>query len=128
LDVGMPQMLLDGPEIATRSAQKLDAARVTEGMWMKLGQSCLLAQRLDQLEYSMVSHALLTPSSALDLEPHHEEGRAGERIWSFSNQVFGQDSPAYLRKWHGGFMTALATHPPQTELRQIVPNIQTDDF
>jgi hypothetical protein len=52
----MPQMLVDGPEIAVRSAQKVDAARMAEGMWMKLGQSCLLAQRLDQFAFEARAH------------------------------------------------------------------------
>lgn len=70
LNIGMPQMLLDSPEIAMRSAQKLDASRMTEGMWMKLGKTGLLAQRLE-LARSADSFAIQAPDPSSSTETQY---------------------------------------------------------
>ncbi|HUM14644.1 MAG TPA: hypothetical protein VL086_03050 [Candidatus Nitrosotalea sp.] len=83
----MPQMLLYSAQIAAGSPQQLYAARMPKRMRMKLGEPCLLTQSLDHLEDPVVSHALLTPPSAFDLESHDEERLGGRRTRTLRSQV-----------------------------------------
>jgi hypothetical protein len=99
---------------------------MTKGVRMKPCDAGLHAQRFDHLEHAMVSHALLTPPSALDLEPHDEEWVVRRGISPLCSEVLRHDDSGHFGERYGRFVAALAAHPPQAELWKVVADVQAD--
>jgi len=93
----MPEVLLDRSQVPMSPTKQLDAARVAERMWMELGDACLFPEGLDELEHTMIPHALFSGSTSLGSEPHDEKRVVRGRTMSLCVYILRQDSAGNLR-------------------------------
>src|SRR5436309_5432134 len=100
---------------------------MSERMRMKLGKSRVLTERLDDLEHTVVAHALLA-RAGLRLESHHKQRVAWPSSAPFCRQVLGEDGACHLGKGQGRLVTALALHATQAKVRHEVADVETHNF
>src|SRR5206468_5938556 len=105
---------------------QLDPAAVTERMRVKLGETRPPAEGLDDLPDPVVGHTTLLPVAAAASVTHHKHGVLTATTNPLLREVLGHRDFRHLGERDSRLVPALATHPPQTELRRVVADVEGD--